>query len=235
MADPVTTDPLETGTRQAAAFQRLDTELLVAAATALADQATSSVNVTIPSDRRGLSEFGPALHAMAKTVRPDVEFRVLFPSRAFDGEVLRRLTTERANVAVRIAESPLQGVVMADFRSALLWSPIALKGGSVALFDKSAEIGALGSLFLGAWGSAIPLTEFLKRRELVRHEDQRQVLGHLRDGHTDRVAAQKMGISYRTYRRRVAEILEGLGAESRFQAGVRASELGLLSPLEDAQ
>nr|QLG04854.1 Hypothetical protein [Streptomyces sp.] len=235
MPDMVTTDPPEPTTRRGTALQRLDVELLVAAATALADRATSSVNITIPSDQRGLSEFGPALHAMAKTVRPDIEFRVLCGSCAFDAEVLRRLTTERANIAVRIAESPLQGVAMADFRGALLWSPVAIEGGSVALFDGSAGMGALGSLFLGAWGSAIPLAEFQKRRELVRHEDRRQVLGHLRDGHTDRVAAQKMGISYRTYRRRVAEILEGLGAESRFQAGVRASELGLLSPLEDAQ
>jgi hypothetical protein len=32
----------------------------------------------------------------------------------------------------------------------------------------------------------------------------------------------------RTYRRRVAELMSALGAESRFQAGVRARELGLV-------
>ena len=32
----------------------------------------------------------------------------------------------------------------------------------------------------------------------------------------------------RTYRRRVAELMTALGAESRFQAGVRARELGLI-------
>lgn len=33
-------------------------------------------------------------------------------------------------------------------------------------------------------------------------------------------------MSLRTYRRRVAELLAGLDAASRFQAGVRAGELG---------
>lgn len=34
-------------------------------------------------------------------------------------------------------------------------------------------------------------------------------------------------MSPRTYRRRVAELMALLGAESRFQAGVRAKTLGL--------
>ena len=38
-----------------------------------------------------------------------------------------------------------------------------------------------------------------------------------------------MQVSLRTYRRYVAEIMRELGANSRFQAGVRAVELGLLS------
>jgi DNA-binding NarL/FixJ family response regulator len=35
-------------------------------------------------------------------------------------------------------------------------------------------------------------------------------------------------LSLRTYRRRVAELMTALGATSRFQAGARAHELGLI-------
>jgi DNA-binding NarL/FixJ family response regulator len=42
------------------------------------------------------------------------------------------------------------------------------------------------------------------------------------------VAARELNVSLRTYRRHVAEILRELGASSRFQAGARAVELGLM-------
>ncbi|NEE20393.1 response regulator transcription factor, partial [Streptomyces sp. SID7499] len=45
---------------------------------------------------------------------------------------------------------------------------------------------------------------------------------------TDEVAARELTVSVRTYRRYVAEIMTLLDATSRFQAGVRAAELGLL-------
>ncbi len=46
-------------------------------------------------------------------------------------------------------------------------------------------------------------------------------------GLTDEVAARRLGTSLRTYRRRVAELMAALKAGSRFQAEVRAGELGL--------
>ncbi|MEK8171079.1 hypothetical protein NKH77_20600 [Streptomyces sp. M19] len=54
------------------------------------------------------------------------------------------------------------------------------------------------------------------------------MLERLRDGVTDEAAARELAISVRTYRRYVTGILELLGAASRFQAGVRATELGIL-------
>lgn len=47
-------------------------------------------------------------------------------------------------------------------------------------------------------------------------------------GFKDEVVARRMNMSVRTCRRHIAEILEELGAESRFQAGVMAAEHGLL-------
>ncbi len=48
----------------------------------------------------------------------------------------------------------------------------------------------------------------------------------LRSGVTDDVAARKLGVSTRTVRRRVAAVMDLLGASSRFEAGVRAVEAG---------
>ncbi len=54
------------------------------------------------------------------------------------------------------------------------------------------------------------------------------VLDALNEGWTDETAARALGVSLRTYRRRVAELMTALGASSRFQAGARARELGLV-------
>lgn len=55
-----------------------------------------------------------------------------------------------------------------------------------------------------------------------------RVLGLMNSGVTDQVAAREMGVTDRQFRRYVAQILEQLGASSRFQAGVRAYERGWL-------
>jgi DNA-binding NarL/FixJ family response regulator len=49
----------------------------------------------------------------------------------------------------------------------------------------------------------------------------------LGSGLTDEAAAKRIGVSLRTYRRRVAELMARLEVDSRFQAGLRAGELGL--------
>jgi DNA-binding NarL/FixJ family response regulator len=47
-------------------------------------------------------------------------------------------------------------------------------------------------------------------------------------GCKDATAARRLDLGLRTYRRRVAELMTALDASSRFQAGARARELGLI-------
>lgn len=54
-----------------------------------------------------------------------------------------------------------------------------------------------------------------------------RVLRTLSSGTTDETAPRELGMSLCTYRRRVAELLVTLDAGSRFQAGLRAGEMGL--------
>jgi DNA-binding NarL/FixJ family response regulator len=47
-------------------------------------------------------------------------------------------------------------------------------------------------------------------------------------GLTDEAAAARLGVSHRTARRMMAELMERLGARSRFEAGLRAAQRGWL-------
>ncbi|MBG0832640.1 hypothetical protein HS041_33625 [Planomonospora sp. ID67723] len=59
------------------------------------------------------------------------------------------------------------------------------------------------------------------RRVLPDH--LQAVLLQLLTGATDQAASNRLGISPRTYSRRVSELLACLGVESRFQAGAEAT------------
>lgn len=83
------------------------------------------------------------------------------------------------------------------------------------------------ALFEAAWETATDLAAFFDPDRPRIDAQARTVLHALGSGMTDMTAARELGMSLRTYRRRVAELLAALGADSRFQAGVRAGELGL--------
>ncbi|KOG32387.1 hypothetical protein ADK34_09305 [Streptomyces viridochromogenes] len=51
-------------------------------------------------------------------------------------------------------------------------------------------------------------------------------MGLLAQGAKDEVIARRLGMSLRTCRRHIAELLEELGAESRFQGGALAERAG---------
>ncbi|MDQ1007701.1 DNA-binding CsgD family transcriptional regulator [Streptomyces sp. V4I23] len=64
------------------------------------------------------------------------------------------------------------------------------------------------------------------RGETAPTETERQLLDMLMEGLTDRAVARRLGLSERTVRRLVAQLMERLGAASRFEAGARAVERG---------
>lgn len=68
----------------------------------------------------------------------------------------------------------------------------------------------------------------LEQRFASLSEQQRLILSCLAEGDTDRMIARRTGVTTRTVTRRIAEIYDVLGVESRFQAGVAAHRLGLV-------
>jgi DNA-binding CsgD family transcriptional regulator len=60
----------------------------------------------------------------------------------------------------------------------------------------------------------------------------REIIRLLASGLTDEAIGRKLGLSDRTVRRTVAELMQQIGAESRFQAGVKMVRLGWLNDEE---
>lgn len=178
----------------------------------------------------------------APEARSAVARRVLAPGK--DGFTVRKLMSplaladeaqrshllqvDTAGAQVRISSAPLpHETIILDRRVAILAGQPSPLGREYTVTTSPALVGGVYSLFTAAWDAATALGAFLRGEVPELAAEAREVLRALGAGLTDEAAARRLGTSLRTYRRRVAELMAVLEAGSRFQAGVRAGELGL--------
>ncbi|MEU3505137.1 DNA-binding response regulator [Streptomyces hundungensis] len=171
--------------------------------------------------------------AFAAGLRPATEpgglaLRKLYTPEALpDARAERRLTRMAAGGAhIRICSAPLgQETIVLDRRVAILAGAPGAGPRTYTVIRTPDVVAGLRSLVQAAWEASPDLDAHLLRRAPVLGADARRILRTLGAGHTDEAASRHLGMSLRTYRRRVAELMETLGATSRFQAGLRAREL----------
>jgi DNA-binding CsgD family transcriptional regulator len=131
-----------------------------------------------------------------------------------EGRVLAKLPLKLVVVDRQFALLPLLGGTDGDQPAMLMIRPSVLVDSLVALFE-------------ALWQAASPLRLEASTDAMDPEErDARTVVGLLAAGLSDTRIAHTMGISERTVRRKVATALQLLGAETRFQAGLRAKEAG---------
>ena len=96
---------------------------------------------------------------------------------------------------------------------------------------------ALVRLFELLWESAVPVIvaegEPESSTDQATDSEDRDLATLLASGAKDDVIARHLGVSPRTLSRRIADLLDDLHVRTRFQAGVRAAQLGWLSPDPD--
>ena len=138
------------------------------------------------------------------------------------------LRVSAAGAQVRISSAPLpHETIILDRRVAILAGEQSPFGREYTVTTSPVLVGGVYSLFTAAWEAAIDLHAYLRGDVPEIAPEAREILRTLGSGLTDEAAARQLGTSLRTYRRRVAELMSTLDAGSRFQAGLRAGELGL--------
>ena len=102
------------------------------------------------------------------------------------------------------------------------------------LLHSPGVIAALHALFEQVWEQAKPLGEVAHRDSRGLSDQERQLLRLLAGGLTDERAAQRLGVSLRTIRRMMSDLMTRMDSRSRFQAGIKVSALGWLDPADIA-
>jgi DNA-binding CsgD family transcriptional regulator/sugar-specific transcriptional regulator TrmB len=88
---------------------------------------------------------------------------------------------------------------------------------------------ALCELFDRCWDAATPLEDTQPHDEATRlSATEAELLRLLSGGLTDEAAAKRLGVSVRTVKRRMEDLMRRLDAGSRFEAGFRAARRGWL-------
>lgn len=170
-----------------------------------------------------------AIESMAERVAGGLSVRKMYNQGAVanpdDVDHLREIT--RSGVSVRICPTQLaHETIIIDRRVAILAGPPVAGVRDFSVITSPEAVAGVRSLFLATWAGATDLADYLPSTPVL-DEQGIQILRLLSGGQKDEAAARSMGVSVRTYRRRVAELMTLLGAESRFQAGERARTLGL--------
>jgi hypothetical protein len=162
-------------------------------------------------------------HAAGKRIRKIYRSGVLFDPVA--AKHLRQV--QRLGAVIRITADQLNETIILDRRFAILAGDKANGTQAYSVITRPELVQGVASLFEAAWRAATDLAVYDTRLEEIRLLAP-QILDLLTSGCKDETAARTLGIGLRTYRRRVAELMTALGASSRFQAGARARELGLI-------
>ncbi|GAA1577109.1 MULTISPECIES: helix-turn-helix domain-containing protein [Kribbella] len=132
------------------------------------------------------------------------------------------LAAARSSGCCRMLRDVPLKLVVVDRRIALLptGADVVVELGPSSLLD------ALLRLFDLLWHQASPLTPAVSEGPLT--SDDRQLLSLAAAGLTDQAIARRLGVAQRTVERRMQRILRALDATTRFQAGLRAGQQGLL-------
>lgn len=134
---------------------------------------------------------------------------------------------ETYGAQIRITTDEINETIIFDRRLAVLAGDMRAGRRGYSVISQPEVVQGITSLFEAAWRTSTDLEGYDARIAEVRELAPR-VLDLLARGTKDESAARLLGLGVRTYRRRVAELMDALGADSRFQAGVRAGELGLV-------
>lgn len=194
----------------------------------LSQQATSEVRAFMPG--RSLSEA--ALEASRpldkQSLARGVRMQTVYLDTARQAQPMVEYATWFASHGgqTRTVPSLPMRLIICDRATAVIpMHPDASHEGAFVI-HLSSVVGALNDLFDLIWERATPLGEPPAPDSDGPSERDLTLLRMLEDGLTDEGIGRKLGVSIRTVRRLMADLLTRLNAQSRFQAGVEAVRRG---------
>ena len=208
----------------------------------LPGEATEAISAMHPGGLFSEDLLRRSLVRAEENLKRNVRMRVVHQSSVLKHPPMVAYLTELSarGCRVRVRDNLPFRLLLIDGTSAVCAVPTS---GSFLLKGERVMV-LLNRIFETSWVDALPLeramtatSRLLRVTESAPSREHRSItlspahegiLRLLAEGQTDQSIARSMGITTRTVTRRVSEIYEVLGVESRFQAGIAAKELGIV-------
>ncbi|MCW2797555.1 DNA-binding response regulator [Nocardioides sp.] len=152
--------------------------------------------------------------------------RAIYPLQALREAPKTLLARAEIGEQVRVLPDLPTRLLIVGRSHALLPEPLGFADEPRTLVRQPGLVEALSLWFELLWERAAPVPSV--DRGDPRPDLHRFLLQQLASGAQDEQIARRLGVSLRTVRRRVADTLSELGADTRFQAGVEAVRRGWL-------
>ncbi|MFI1994557.1 LuxR C-terminal-related transcriptional regulator [Actinoplanes sp. NPDC020271] len=163
----------------------------------------------------------------SRAAQRGVSVKLLYPSAQLTDPDLRRAVGDEidAGMEVRVADGIGLNMTVVDRCCAVVTDQRRPGGHQHFLIRESGLAGTLYDLFELGWAYARDAAALLKSDDPDGEitAEERLLLQLLSIGWKDEAVAKRLGVSVRTVRRKISEIVLRLGASSRFQAGVMAA------------
>lgn len=181
------------------------------------------------------SEVNEAMSQQAERLRTDgLRLRTVFDRSLLDDptHVRRIIQGVESGEQARVARVPLKLAII-DGEWAML-PLLHARGGTpeaTVIVRRSVLLDSLLALFESVWQHAVEVRPQAGEELLLTGTPEgelRQLAHLLAAGLTDTAIARHLDVSERTIRRRVKDLMDELGVDSRFLAGVRAVQRGWL-------
>ncbi|HVW44752.1 MAG TPA: helix-turn-helix domain-containing protein [Amycolatopsis sp.] len=194
-----------------------------AATDALLAAATSEVLLMSTQVVLAHTPLGVVRPAHHRALRRGVRYRVVVPEAARTAPALARQLTKLAlaGAQIRTVAGVRTDILVVD-RTTVAYPA----DHGVAPFRLPGVVTTAADHFDRVWDTATPLLPGAGTSRLTDRE--RDLLRLLAAGATDNAAADELGISVRTVRRVMSDLMDRLGARSRFMAGAKAADRGWL-------
>ncbi|HKT05005.1 MAG TPA: helix-turn-helix transcriptional regulator [Rugosimonospora sp.] len=201
--------------------------------TAAARQCADQVLTMQPGGGRNAETLRSALERDLQMMERGVSMRILYQHTARASLATRAYVRQvsEAGAEVRTTGEIAERLIVFDRRIAFIpWHRPERRTPGAAIVEEPTVVTFLCRMHESAWLSAQPFEPDRVEYEQAADTLQASILRLMAQGLKDAVIARRMGMATRTCRRYIAAIMEDLGATSRFQGGVRATQLGLLAP-----
>ncbi len=154
--------------------------------------------------------------------------RAIYPARVLElsPETVQARTELGEEVRI-IARVPSRMAIMGD-GGVLVPERWGVNNERRLLIRQQSVVMSMHQLFERLWERALPVPGLGAGQFQKFSRERTLLLQELAVGAKDEQIARSMGLSLRTVRRRVADLVDELGVESRFQAGVEAARRGWL-------